>query len=369
MKKNRDKLLAALFIVFIFAVFILFIALPKKEVSINEKRNLKEPVKLSISGIFNGTVEADTETYINDHFPARDAWVSINSYSALWTGRNGVNGVYKGKDGYLINTPVTYDEDIFVRNIQTVYAFADNIEIPVDFMIVPTTGRIMSNKLPKNHAPYPDDGYITKAINMAAGHKINVIDLREAFNRVKNDTQLYYKTDHHWTVDGAYEAYRLYEPNAKDKSEFEVEEYDGFFGTAYSKAALWQEKGESIKLYTYPLNVTVTISDTKEISNDMFYRKHLSESDKYPVFLDGNHSYVRIANNDVKDGRLLIIKDSYAHSLAPFLAIHNNVVDMVDLRYYLSSVSELVEAEKYDRILIVYGLSNLTEATDINILE
>ena len=50
-----------------------------------------------------------------------------------------------------------------------------------------------------------------------------------------------------------------------------------------------------------------------------FYRHHLSEPDKYPVFLDGNHPIERIVNHGNPDGgKLLVIKDSFAHSMVPF---------------------------------------------------
>ena len=53
----------------------------------------------------------------------------------------------------------------------------------------------------------------------------------------------------------------------------------------------------------------------------MFFKEHLEELDKYPVFLDGNHNFERIVNNDNDDGKkVLVIKDSYAHCFVPFMA-------------------------------------------------
>ena len=37
-----------------------------------------------------------------------------------------------------------------------------------------------------------------------------VFDIRKAFDKAKNDVQLYYKTDHHITSTGAFEMYKLY---------------------------------------------------------------------------------------------------------------------------------------------------------------
>ena len=102
----------------------------------------------------------------------------------------------------------------------------------------------------------------------------------------------------------------------------------------------------------------------------MFFKEHLEELDKYPVFLDGNHNFERIVNNDNTDGKkVLVIKDSYAHCFVPFMAENCSQIDMVDLRYYLNNVSALTEQNSYDEVLILYGISNMCEANDLAILQ
>lgn len=360
MSRLRDKVIVSIFLTFIFFMFILFFALPKSKVSVNEKRDLAAAPKLTVSKLLSGGFEEAAEDYLTDHFPFRDGFVSVNSYFALLSGRNGVNGVYKGRDGYLINTPAKNNN--LNNNIQTINDFIAKVDMPISVMIVPQAGSILTDKLPKNHAPYIETSELP--IN-------NTIDLSEKFKELKDKTQLYYKTDHHWTSEGAYEAYKLIEANAYDKSQFSIESYGDFYGTTYSKSALWLEKGEEIELWTYPCDITVTINDGAEdiTHTDMFFRKYLREPDKYPVYLDGNHAYTRIVNDDTPDGKVLIIKDSYGNSLAPFLALNYNTVDLIDLRYYSDIVSETAEKEQYDKILMVYGLSTVAETTDINMLE
>ena len=368
MNRLRDKIMTAVFAAFIFAAIVLFIVLPKSDVSVNEKRALAKFPEFSVKSVSNGTFESGVEDYLTDHFPFRDGFVAANSYFELAFGRNGVSGVYRSKDGYLINTPVKNVN--FDKNAATICEFAAKSEIPVTVMIVPTTGAVMTEKLPLNHAPYPDRELIGGLYEDLA-ENAETVDLFEQFNRSHNYEYLYYKTDHHWTSFGAYEAYRAIEPDAADMSEFEVERYNGFYGTTYSKSALWLEDSEYITLWTYPADITVTINDggeNKTYSN-MFFREYLDEADKYPVFLDGNHAYTRIENHDADAGRLLMVKDSFGNSLAPFLARHYSVVDMVDLRYFTETVTELANREKYDKILIVYGLSTVAETTDINMLE
>ena len=102
----------------------------------------------------------------------------------------------------------------------------------------------------------------------------------------------------------------------------------------------------------------------------MFFYTHLDEDDKYPVFLDGNHPYTVIKNkNAATDEKLLVVKDSFAHSLVPFLADHYAEIIMVDMRYYSLPLQPIVEQEKVDKILFLYSIDNLSTDGDIGFIE
>ena len=371
MAKKRDILLTVLFCGFIGAMAVLIAFLPKQEVSVNEKRTLAKFPEFSVQKLFNGKWEKDFETYISDHFPARNFFASTDSYYMLYSGRNGSNGVYKGKDGYIINTPVKCDEEKLNVNITAINNFVKNTGIETKLIVVPSTGYIMSEELPKVHTEYNDGEIIDDIKNRA--ENVEFIDIRDTLTENK-DKQIYYKTDHHWTSYGAYLAYKKWagSENIEVRSDYDIESTDGFFGTTYSKSALWYEKSDSIETWEYPINVTVTINDgfEDEVCDDMFFKEHLEELDKYPVFLDGNHNFERIVNNDNDDGKkVLVIKDSYAHCFVPFMAENCSQIDMVDLRYYLNNVSALTEHNSYDEVLILYGISNMCEANDLAILQ
>ena len=97
----------------------------------------------------------------------------------------------------------------------------------------------------------------------------------------------------------------------------------------------------------------------------MFFYDHIDEDDKYPVFLDGNHALTEITNSNAKGGTLVMIKDSFSHCLAPFLAENYSKTIMVDMRYYKNSVSDLIKAENPEQVLVVYGIDNIATDTDI----
>ena len=91
----------------------------------------------------------------------------------------------------------------------------------------------------------------------------------------------------------------------------------------------------------------------------------LHSANGYTVFLDGNHSLVRIHNPEA-EGKLLVIRDSYSNSLGCFLAESYSEVVLVDLRYYKQPVSALAAQEGFDDILICYSIGNFL--TDNNLI-
>lgn len=73
----------------------------------------------------------------------------------------------------------------------------------------------------------------------------------------------------------------------------------------------------------------------------MYFYNHLEEDDKYPVFIDGNHAMTRIKNTNAAGGKILLVKDSFSHCLAPFLAENYSEVILVDMRYYKTAFQNL----------------------------
>lgn len=357
---------------FIAIMCILFIALPRQTYSENEKRYYESFPEVSAENILSGKFGEQFEKYIADHIAGRSFFVGLNSYYDLYTGRNGASGIYSGSDGYLIPVPLTDLSETYAdSNTQTFAQLCETTGIPTVLMPVPNIGYIMNDKLPSLHNEYPDDSFYD-TVQQNKGN-MQFLDLRESFKSSK-DYELYYKTDHHWTSTGAYLAYAEYCAlvglEATPDSEFEKTTYDGFYGTSYSKSGLWLSKPDAVEIWQNPntSDVSVKISDGDKVSEheSMFFEDHLAEQDKYPVYLDGNHSVVTIKNPSAKtDKTLLIVKDSYAHCIAPFLADQYQTVVMVDPRYYKKPVSEMAKEIDADQILVVYGIDNIATDSDI----
>lgn len=366
---------AFVFLIFIFGMAVWFLFNPKSDYSSSEKRYLQQFPEVTVDKVLDGTFGTEFESYFADQFPARSFWVGLNAYYNLDTGNNGANGVYNCGNGYLINKPVS-TENKLEKNVNTIVKFKNSINVPVTVMFAPSTGYVSDDVLPAVHDKYNDDAYFEQISSTLSTNGISFVDLRKTFkDAYAEGNQLYYKTDHHWTTLGAYTAYeKLCEqlnitPAPKEK--FDIKTYGGFYGTTYSTSGFWFTQTDSIQIWENPentdKNIKVKISegtDTKEYGSMYFYN-HLEEDDKYPVFIDGNHALTEITNSNAKGGTILLVKDSFSHSLAPFLAENYSKIILVDMRYYKMSVSQIVEQEKPEQVVFLYGIDNIATDTDL----
>lgn len=383
MKNKFIKFLpAALFIAFTLSLGIAFFALPKKDFSDYEKRYLAETPIFSFSNLLSGDlvkeIDGDSENgttgYVSDHFPFRSFFVGLNSYYNLSFGNTANSDYYFGEDGFIITKP--YNIRRLDTNIKVLNSFSEDMNVTLG--VVPSAGYILEDKLPQNHISYKD-AEVYEKLKSKLSDDINYCDLEAVMKDFYSSGEApYYKTDHHWTTSAAYEAYKALSSELSyiptDESYFTKTEYEGFCGTTYSSSGYFLAEPDTLVLWEQGAassRVTVEIHEGERVKSydSMFFLNHLDEPDMYPVFLDGNHSLVKIKNPDAEGGKLLVIKDSYAHALVPFLADNYSEIVMVDMRYYKESVSELCKAEGITDALILYSISNFCTDTGLAFLE
>ena len=378
MQFRHPRAVVLLFIGIIVVMQAAFWLLPRRSFSENEKRVLSEAPQIDAAGIADGSVFRSIESYLSDHFPGRELWVGTNAYLVNVEGRGATEDIVRGTDGWLFTAPVSDDRETLWDNMQAITTFVEKQSVPVSMMAVPSAGAVVSDKLPALHMPYPDADLLEEARRIA-GNTLHWVDLYTDFCSAEQPERLYYRTDHHWTSEGAYRAYCLLMEELGQSSvprdDFTVEQISGFYGTSYSKSGLWLTEPDTLELWTgSDIQAVTTVYDANRADpvtrEGMFFREYLEDADKYPVFLSGNHARVHIETNADSGKRLLVIKDSYAHALAPFLAEEYSTIDLIDLRYFKQqTISSWLDENPADEILLVYGLSSLAEDKNLQWLE
>lgn len=358
---------------------LLFFLMPKTYFSDTERRRLQEEPEFNARTVFSGKFEDAAEEYMSDHFPFRLFFVGLNSYADLAQGRTLINEVYVGKNWWFMQEPVEEDAENLSRNMRAMRNLKESLNIPASVLAVPSTGYIMAGELPDVHLPYEDEKIRAAALETLdegrIADRVNWIDVVPALSGASRSEQVYYRTDHHWTTSGAYEAYLVWAEQhgypAPPRDAFSVQAYDGFLGTTYAKVLLWGAKPDEVEIWQYPMQMRVECMDADKgmvpVVSDTFYdMEQLEGYDPYAVFFGGNHSVVRIIN-EAEDAaeRLLVIKDSYANCLVPFLARHYKEIVMIDPRYYRGMDEFLASEQPFDELLFVYGIQQLVRDEEL----
>jgi alginate O-acetyltransferase complex protein AlgJ len=278
--------------------------------------------------------------------------------------------VYFGKENHIYEVLLPSRNDIFKNNVAAVCAFAEKAALPFYFVPVPSGSQEQPDRLPLS-APNHDQHEELDAIKLAAGKDTKVIDLFDTLSD-KSGNDYYYKTDHHWNTFGAYEGYKELitamglKPASQNDFDFKAAS-NVFYGTLYSKAVLSGQLPDILYLPIYKKQISLTQQTGKQVKNTIFWGEYLQTKDKYSTFLGGNHSIDIVKNSDVANGkRLLILKDSYANSMIPFLAVNFSEIHIIDLRYYNQDIYRYIQQNGITDTAAVFSIKQLSDVSVAN---
>ena len=145
--------------------------------------------------------------------------------------------------------------------------------------------------------------------------------------------------------------------------DFQVKTVDDFYGTYYSKFRGNFVSSEPFTYYDFDDdNLEIEFAGVENKESRLFFEEYLKERDKYKMFLGGNDPLVTIQNDDAPyDEKILVLKDSYANAMTPYLAKSFQEVHLLDLRYYNASLKDYIEKVDFDRVILLYGIDSYLE--------
>ena len=359
------------------------LAAPKQSFSENENRALATWPSYSFASLKDGSYMTGIQSYLSDHFPLRDQFMTLKTKFEMLSGKEEINSIYLAKDGYLIEAykEPTQNQKIITQFQKLQDAITTDAKEHVRLMLVPTAISTYNNKLPDGA---PDKGVLRQIDTMntlyTALPSMQKVDAWRALQKAAEkeaseaaSTGLYYHTDHHWTTHGAYIGYQAYcqaaglNPMPEKDFQQTVVTKD-FHGTIYSKLHDSTVPGDSITLYENPADqLTVNYPDTGEVTDTLYNRDYLAQKDKYSMFLNNLHPLVEITNTAAdSDRQLVLIKDSYANSMVPFLVHHYEKIYVLDTRYYRFGPSSFInEHPEVTDVLLLYNMNTID--TDLGI--
>lgn len=384
-QKISQILTVVLFVLPLVLGIVLFIALPDKDFSEEENRNLQTLPKLTWKSLSDGKFGSDVNEYFADQFPMRDALVGLKGVAELALGKQGNNGVVLGKDSVLAvrwfdaykdRLTRVYDTDYYAKDVlaeqtDALCKLSADLEAQGIALTVVIPPRTLDVYGAQTGYPMEMADRLWTDIDAGLDGSVNYVDLRGVMqNATAGGEYVYYRTDHHWTTKGAYLAYtELMRAWGKESEilpadRFEIETVSGFYGTTWSRAGFKFVAPDSLEIWHVAgeENYTVTDPDTGKSFTGFYNREYLAKKDKYSVFLDGTHGTLTVKKNtDEPRQTLLVLKDSFFNSTAPFLAQHYDLV-VVNLSVGgVKPISTYIEQYGCDGVLIMYNGENVIE--------
>lgn len=384
--KISDRVLLSVFVVIIFLFGILLLALPDKEFSEQENRYLQglPQVQSRFNGTFleriregkfldryfDGDFQSEISDYFADQFPARDFFIGLKAATELALGRGENNDVLLGKDGYLIKYTNDADLSHLLSNAETAAQFTEVMRdagIDVTFAAAGRGIDVLQSKYPALYPADKTDAVWQALADALADTDTDYLDLRDAQRPYADKgEEVMYRTDHHWTALGAYYAYvaimEHWGMEALPLDAFTVEvASEEFYGTTWRSAGMKWVEPDRMEFFRFDgdMDYTMTIEGKTEPIKGFYDLSYLEKTDKYSAYISGNNTLVTIKKDvDEARERLLIVKDSYGHALAPFLAYHFDL-EIIDPRYYKGETVAYATESECTRALIIENMDSL----------
>lgn len=334
MGRKKAAATAGVVLAMLFGLALWPLAAPDRAVSRAERRKLAQRPDFSAAAFLSGGYAADLEDYLLDQFPGRDGWRGLQARLRFGLFRQGdSNGVYL--EGGSVSRLAYPLEEKQVR-----YAAKKINEVierylsgsKVRFAVVPDKNYFLAGARP--HMDYEK--------------MLQILDGTVAAPRVDLfpylDADDYYRTDSHWRQErifpiaralaGSFDAGSLV-----PASGFQTRTLEPFYGVYCGQSALSCEPDELVYVTSGAIEAAVMTGPELEGEHPVYEPARFDGLDGYDVYCAGARAVLTIDSPKARTEReLIIFRDSFGSSLAPYFLETYRRVTLIDLRYVSSKI-------------------------------
>ena len=383
-RKPQEKIQIAVAICFFFMIIGLSLSLSTK---------LPFAVKQHFKSMFSSasTAEDVVSSYLLDEFYGKKVFIDLNGLFARLTGRRTYNDTTLLRNGMLSSDKESIETIADMQDISNALTELSQklqeIETPFLYVQVPYKMDLQEELLPLGMKELWNE-QIDSLMESISDNHVMSLDLRHDLANTSEECEKYfYKTDSHWTPDGAFKAFqiimswmqnnsRAYIHSAYTSPEYWVrhEKPDWFLGNFGKRVGSCYGGVDSLIWYTpgFDTNMSCSIPNHREILCgdyfDAYIRKqyieerNLYDYDPYCVYIGGNYPLYRLRNAFAPNQmRILMIQDSFTLPLAPFFSSEFTQIDVIDPRYYTrSSIPEYCAQTQPDVVIMALSPASTT---------
>ena len=266
------------------------------------------------------------------------------------------------------------------RSVARLRDVLEDRDIPLLYVQAPQKLEADDPRLPAGVTDYGND-YADQILSVLEDQEVDYLDLRQTLADRDGDwASWFFRTDHHWTPEAAFAAHQDITDVLRSDYGFDVPSRhtdpkffkkvvygDAFLGSQGKRVGTLYAGVDDITLWkpTYPTDFTYSVpaydmERTGAFDRSLLFPERLEDPDyftsnPYTLYAGGDYSMARIYNNAEPDGpRVLLLRDSYACAVTPFLALDCGELITMDLRYFHDDLLAYVDWLKPDMVLVMY---------------
>ncbi|MCR8641739.1 DHHW family protein [Paenibacillus sp. N1-5-1-14] len=347
-----------------------------------EQRDLGKRPVFSWNRLISGEYTRMLESYYSDRFAFRSTLVQAGSELKGLRGlpdKNGESIIVRHGDNtasnssviesdavkYLITNDQAYTLFTFSSEAAKQYAAALNrfrvsidSNIRVYSLLAPSSAAFLDHSKYRDMSDSQKDAFAAIYGQLSEG--IKAVDVYSTLEEHRSE-YTYFRTDHHWTALGAYYAYSELMKTMGERPEllstYKKETIEEFLGSSY-KATLsgdLKSNPDTIEYYVpiVDYKFTVRYGNARSSSRHVVDPQFATASNGYAVFLGGDFPQGKITTGANNGKRLLVVKDSYANALVPFLVPHFEEIDVIDPRHFEGSLTAYMKEHRFTDVLFL----------------
>ena len=299
---------------------------------------------------------------------------------------------WNGRDGYITQCLKRVDVREAAGNLVNFSEFLRNQDVPFLYVQYPCkTSNMDEEEFPEGYTDYADTN-ADDFLEILKQNDIKCLDLREEIAQTgQNMFSLFFRSDHHWKVETGLWATGVIaekmnefgmniDVSVFDSELYQATTYKGAFLGSYGRRAsmgliipddltILQPVFETeLMMYDYDKDIKKT-GDFYQTCLDlqMLYPYPSYHLNSYATFMWGDEALIQVENYRTKnDKSILIIKDSFANVVSPFLTLGVKNVAIIDLRYFRGSLESYIKENRPDMVLCTYSPDSIADADKIN---
>lgn len=303
------------------------------------------------------SLQQSADQALLEQIPGRDLLVRSVTDTVMASGGFQVGDIYLTEQR-LLERPETLDSEALSETAAQLNLLYQTFQVPMCVIAVPSAGELYAEDL-LGGVLFPSQMDEIDAFYEQMDSLIRKIDAYHVLITM-TDNYIYNRTDPRWTCYGAYGVYR----NAIQKMGFSPVSFDQYVvthvgtyrGSLYDACLYDDVTPDVLDVYTCTSGSTVTemtayLADGTEEAREM--NQECDTADPYAYYLGEDCEKLVIRTDLENQKTLLVLKDSYANCMIPFLLQHYSKICVVDVTQMEHPLQELADVAAYSQVLVL----------------